>query len=160
MSQTKPLFSFLLLIFMFSFARSSSLIARNGFAKPIEYYDVHVYFQQNDGLSTRAALSLREDTIKLFPSIRVYDMVPRPIGPHPMGMFEAHLTNGVDFSNYVSWLCLNHNSYGAELSVLVHPNTTPSTRENGILDHSTRAIWIGQPLSLDFTVFNYVHYEL
>ena len=62
-------------------------------------------------------------------------MVP-PVGPHQI---EAHITNAVDFSSYVSWLCLNHNSYGAELSALIHPNTLPATVENGILDHSTRA---------------------
>ena len=136
---------------------SEAIVNRNGFAKPITHYDVHVYFQQNDERSTHAASSLREDTIKLFPSVRVYSMVPRPVGPHPIGMFEAHLTNAVDFANYVSWLCLNHNAYGADLPVLIHPNTTPSTPENGILDHSTRAIWLGQPQILDLTIFNYVH---
>ena len=120
------------------------------FADTITHFDAHVYFFQNDEFSTKAAAMLREETMNLFPSITVFEMVSEPIGPHPIGMFEAHLTTSQDFSTYVSWLAMNHNSFGEDLSILLHPNSFPRTKENQLLDHSSRAIWIGTPLKLNF----------
>lgn len=69
-------------------------------------------------------------------------MIDYPIGPHPIGMFEAHVKTPNEFGAIVSWLVINR----GPLSVLVHPNTTPEDVER---DHFERATWIGKALPLN-----------
>lgn len=49
----------------------------------------------------------------------VYKPCDYPIGPHPIGMWEAQCYTPDQFGMYLPWLCLNHSSH----SILIHPNT-------------------------------------
>ena len=56
----------------------------------------------------------------------------RPIGPHPIGMFEVNVFSPEQFGAFVSWLVV----WRGPLSALIHPNTGDDVR-----DHSQRATW-------------------
>eukprot|EP00455_Lapot_gusevi_P034180 TRINITY_DN3760_c0_g1_i1.p1 TRINITY_DN3760_c0_g1~~TRINITY_DN3760_c0_g1_i1.p1 ORF type:complete len:116 (+),score=23.75 TRINITY_DN3760_c0_g1_i1:226-573(+) len=71
------------------------------------------------------------------------DLVNRPIGPHPLPMFEGHIYTPEQFSRFVPWLCLNHQDF----SILVHPNT-----DDAVADHTGSAIWIGKQLDLNIAL--------
>lgn len=104
-------------------------------------YDVHVYY---DGPSERqAALELREKMYKEFTWMRFYNPKDRPIGPHPVPMWEA------DFGGYENrhlWRDVRdfvEREHG-NLSVLIHPHSI----DGDYLDHTKNAFWAGDVLEL------------
>lgn len=64
-----------------------------------------------------------------------------PIGPHVIGSYET-CCNETVLNGAVSWFMQNHGN----LSVLLHALTRYE-----VLDHTYRAFWLGQKLSLDLT---------
>jgi aromatic ring-cleaving dioxygenase len=121
-------------------------------------FDVHVYFQQNIESEVKFATELWErirrecmltlsparssgSTNFLFtvPELRVYRVWDKPIGPHPIAMFEVNLFTPAQFGAFVPWLVINR----GPLSALLHPNTGDDIR-----DHTQRATWLGQPFPL------------
>ena len=110
------------------------------FADPIRSYDVHIYYFHTDEAQTRVARELREEIIERFPEAIVYKLWDRPIGPHPVGMFEVDLKKPAHFARFVPWFNVNRRG----LSALVHPNTGFP-----LLDHTRNAMWIGQPFPLN-----------
>lgn len=78
--------------------------------------------------------------ISAVPELRIYSIFPRPVGPHPIGMFEVNIFTPSQFGAFIPWLVINR----GPLSALIHPNTGDDVR-----DHSQRATWMGQPLPLD-----------
>lgn len=78
----------------------------------------------------------------IVPELRVYTFWERPIGPHPIAMFEVCMTTPQEFGAFIPWLIMNR----GPLSALVHPNTT---KEDELYDHTYRATWLGQPVILD-----------
>ena len=145
---------FLLLIFFidFSMAQSSLELGRYGFVSPVDYYDVHVYYNVEDPSNFASATALHKALATNFPSMPIYPMVNKPIGPHPLPMFETHLMNPTQFGQVLSWLCVHR----GEHSILVHPNTG-NTKADGLLDHSEHTIWLGQPLPLRLDIFKTTH---
>lgn len=132
--------------FLFTFFLINFLSPMTGpFNRHIKSYDIHTYFFQTWPESLNEASVLRAQLKKDFAQeilegkLRVYDMVPRPIGPHPYGMWECDFNSQEIFSKVVPWFQLNHGS----LSVLVHPNTGHSFE-----DHTQYAIWIGKQVPL------------
>ncbi|KAL1586056.1 hypothetical protein WHR41_04862 [Cladosporium halotolerans] len=103
-------------------------------------FDIHIYFQQTSESQTTYAKQLHERIRREFPELRVYSLFERPIGPHPIGMFEVNVFTPEQFGAFVSWLVV----WRGPLSALVHPNTGEDLR-----DHSQRATWLGQPFPLD-----------
>ena len=77
------------------------------------------------------------------PELRIYQIFERPLGPHPIGMFEVNLFTPQQFGAFIPWLVINR----GPLSALVHPNTDDDYR-----DHSQRATWMGQPIPLHLGV--------
>ncbi|KAJ9086306.1 hypothetical protein DSO57_1005584 [Entomophthora muscae] len=75
----------------------------------------------------------------------MYELVPRPVGPHPIGMFELLLRTPDEFAKFVPWFLINRDSHVA----LLHPNTP-----NGLEDHSTHAMWFGDKLPLSLGIFD------
>ncbi|GAB7324649.1 hypothetical protein MBLNU13_g08528t1 [Cladosporium sp. NU13] len=119
--------------------------AYNSFPSPITNdtrggFDVHIYFQQTSTTQTQYAKELHERIRREFPELRIYPVFERPIGPHPIGMFEVNVFSPEQFGAFVSWLVV----WRGPLSALIHPNTGDDVR-----DHSQRATWMGQPFPLD-----------
>ena len=105
-------------------------------------FDCHVYYRLDDG-SKEEALALREAMKAAFPWMRFHRPFDRPIGPHPLPMWEADFAtydNRHQWPEVVRWIEANHGS----LSVLVHPHSTDSDYE----DHTAHAFWAGQVLPL------------
>ncbi|OBW64576.1 MAG: Uncharacterized protein AUREO_053600 [Aureobasidium pullulans] len=96
-------------------------------------FDVHVYFQQNIDSEVKFATELWE---RIRRECIVWD---KPIGPHPIAMFEVNLFTPAQFGAFVPWLVINR----GPLSALLHPNTGDDIR-----DHTQRATWLGQPFPL------------
>ncbi len=70
-------------------------------------------------------------------------LIDRPIGPHPLPMFEINFTEQA--APAVEALLRTHRQ---ELSILIHEVTGRDKR-----DHSEGARWLGEPLELDFSSF-------
>lgn len=68
-------------------------------------------------------------------------------------MFEVNVFTPAQFGAFVSWLAV----WRGPLSALIHPNTIPeegvSSSDSAFRDHSQRAIWMGEKVPLDFTLF-------
>ncbi|KAL7933886.1 DOPA-like domain-containing protein [Trichoderma chlorosporum] len=116
-------------------------------------FDIHIYYFQTSKEQTKYARELWERIRREFPELRVYAFWDRPIGPHPVAMFEVNVFNPAQFGAFVSWLAV----WRGPLSALIHPNTIPeegvSENESGYRDHSQRAIWMGEKIPLDFSIF-------
>mmetsp|Transcript_54442 Transcript_54442/g.115633 ORF Transcript_54442/g.115633 Transcript_54442/m.115633 type:complete len:185 (-) Transcript_54442:167-721(-) len=104
-------------------------------------YDVHVYY---DGPKQREeAMTLREKMQSQFQWMRFFPYRDRPIGPHPVPMWEA------DFGGYENrhrWTEV-HDFVAAEhgnLSVLIHPHS----EDGDYMDHTKHAFWAGEVLDL------------
>lgn len=106
-------------------------------------YHFHTYyFQDNVGAKTNA-VQFRNRVIEQVSNgqglkdCAVNKLNIVPIGPHPIGSFET-CCNKSSLASAVSWFMLNRNS------VLLHPLT-----KSEIVDHTTRAFWLGQKMPLD-----------
>lgn len=62
-------------------------------------------------------------------------------------MFEVNLFTPAQFGAFIPWLAIHR----GPLSVLIHPNTTVPGEE--VKNHSQRAIWMGERIPLDYSVF-------
>lgn len=67
----------------------------------------------------------------------------RPIGPHPLPMFEAWFQTR-SLQPVVEWILANRSG----LPVLIHPLSG-----NDYEDHAKHGIWIGEKLPLDLSIF-------
>lgn len=106
------------------------------------HYHAHLYFDERN---YKSASSVREALFsQQFPGLRVFPLVTRPIGPHPLPMFEIHFTDKI-FLEVKAWLEKNRGNH----TVLIHEETGFDHR-----DHSEGALWLGPPLSLDFSIFH------
>jgi aromatic ring-cleaving dioxygenase len=99
-------------------------------------FDVHVYYAIPD--QQPKALALREKMQRRFAWMRFYEPRNRPIGPHPIPMWEA------DFGAYKNrhkWkeVCEFLEEEHGDLSVLVHPHSI----DGDYADHTDNARWIG-----------------
>lgn len=81
------------------------------------------------------------------PELRIYRFWDRPIGPHPVAMFEVNLFTPAQFGAFIPWLVINR----GPLSALVHPNTDGAGEEKR--NHTQRATWLGERLPLDLSLF-------
>ncbi|KAF7356585.1 putative 21.2 kDa [Mycena venus] len=103
--------------------------ARNGF-------DFHVYYNPQDESHAR---DLHTRISHEFPELRMYKFWDRPVGPHPIPMFEVNTFTPHQTGALFSWLVVNR----GPCPVLIHPNT-----DDELADHTTLATWMGTPLSL------------
>jgi len=118
-------------------------------------FDIHIYYLQTNPAQARHARELWERIRREFPELRIYTFWDRPIGPHPVAMFEVNVFTPAQFGAIVPWLVV----WRGPLSVLIHPNTVapePAAETAGmseLRDHTERAIWMGQPYPLNTAVF-------
>ena len=103
-----------------------------------EWYHSHIYFRPEQ--SSQAADMHARMTHEYGQLFRVHRLWDRPIGPHPLPMFEADFA-GANLEEALRVLM----SLRAGLSVLVHPLSG-----NEVLDHTEYAMFLGarQPLDL------------
>ncbi|KAI0888324.1 DOPA-like domain-containing protein [Annulohypoxylon maeteangense] len=116
-------------------------------------FDVHIYYLQSNEAQTKYAKELWERIRHEFPELRIYRVWDRPIGPHPLAMFEVNLFTPAQFGAFIAWLAI----YRGPLSALIHPNTVEGEgAEAQAVDrrnHTQRAIWMGERLPLDLDLF-------
>ncbi|KAH9884067.1 DOPA-like domain-containing protein [Xylariomycetidae sp. FL2044] len=111
-------------------------------------FDVHIYYFQANATQTQYAKDLWERIRREFPELRIYRVWDRPLGPHPVAMFEVNIFTPAQFGAFIAWLAI----YRGPLSVLIHPNTVEegvSKSDGARRDHTERAIWMGERLPLD-----------
>ncbi|KAK7911558.1 dopa -dioxygenase [Apiospora marii] len=122
-------------------------------------FDVHIYYFQHNKDQTTYAHQLWERIRREFPELRIYTFWDRPIGPHPVAMFEVNLFTPAQFGAFVAWLAV----WRGPLSALIHPNTVLTADEQAAgvdqmeverRDHAERAIWMGERIPLDFALFD------
>ncbi|KAI0477296.1 DOPA-like domain-containing protein [Xylariaceae sp. FL0804] len=116
-------------------------------------FDVHIYYLPNSKQQSEHAKALWERIRREFPELRIYRLWDKPVGPHPVAMFEVNLLSPAQFGAFVPWLAV----YRGPLSALVHPNTV----EDGVpwaqterRNHSDRAIWMGERFPIDLDCFD------
>lgn len=104
-------------------------------------YDVHVYY--NGSNQREMAMLLRSKMKQQFPWMRFNEPKDRPIGPHPLPMWEADFAS---YDNRVFWrqVCDFIKEEHEELSVLVHPHSL----DGDYADHTKNAFWVGDVLEL------------
>ena len=110
-------------------------------------YDVHVYY---DGPEERErAMNLREKMQQEFNWMRFYSPKDRPIGPHPIPMWEADFGG---FGNRLKWNIVKEflEKEHDTLSVLIHPHST----DGDFADHTKNAFWIGEVQALRIQGWN------
>ncbi|KAL9596047.1 MAG: hypothetical protein Q9219_006063 [cf. Caloplaca sp. 3 TL-2023] len=98
----------------------------------------------DDAREVKDAENLRERILQEFPELSTYKMHYKPIGPHPIAMFEVDIDNPAQFGAFVPWLAIHRGN----LSVLVHTNTG-----NHLRDHTQNATWMGEKLPLNVERF-------
>lgn len=105
-------------------------------------FDAHIYFSENTQSEAEQlrALALEKFKGRLF---FVGEMIPEPIGPHLLPMFEMNFPKDL-FADVVLWLM----SHRGSLSVLVHELTG-----DDLNDHTDAALWLGSPVALDLSRF-------
>ncbi|RTE70864.1 putative 21.2 kDa protein [Fusarium euwallaceae] len=117
-------------------------------------FDLHIYYLQTNPEQSKYAHELWQRIRREFPELRIYRFWDRPIGPHPIAMFEVNVFTPAQFGAFVSWLAI----WRGPLSVLIHPNVIPEEGVNpnasAKRDHLERAIWMGERLPLDVSLFN------
>jgi len=113
------------------------------FPKPIDSsnngFDFHIYYMQHSESETKYARELHERIRREFPELRIYKFWDRPIGPHPVAMFEVNVFTPHQTGAFFSWLTVNR----GPCSVLIHPHTGDALK-----DHTELMSWMGRPYPL------------
>lgn len=99
---------------------------------------------QNNPEQVTFVTALWERIRRSFPELRIYRVWDKPVGPHPVAMFEVNIFTPMQFGAFIPWLVINR----GPLSALVHPNTGDDER-----DHTQRATWMGERMALDLSIF-------
>ena len=101
-----------------------------------EDFHFHVYFDETTRDSTlqiRERLKREAEFGFQMPPVR-----ERPVGPHQWPIWSVWVDRA-NFTPAVEWMMRHHGPH----SVLVHPNI-----DDGYLDHTDRAMWLGEPRPL------------
>lgn len=105
-----------------------------------EDFHAHVYFDA----SSRSTIELVQNGLReaFNDRIRVSTLREKPIGPHPLPMFEVIFPQE-EYDAVRHWLCENRQGH----VVLMHP-----VMENDLVAHQEFAEWLGKELQLDYSV--------
>ena len=102
-------------------------------------YHAHIYYAAEE---RSAAEALRQALADAPETLFVGSMTDRPVGPHPIPQFEVHFREA-SVASVVAAI------EASGLTALVHPLT-----DDDLADHTTLALWIGEPLALDVSVLD------
>ena len=98
-------------------------------------YDIHTYWRNSD--EREEALKLKQ--LLIDNNVQTFSLVDIPIGPHPLPMFEAHVS-AENLPAIEALLVANR----ANCSILIHEKTG-----NHVYDHTKGARFLGEPLELN-----------
>ena len=105
----------------------------------IRGFHAHVYFDEASLAQARALCEAARDRFALQMG-RVHEKL---VGPHPC--WSCQLAFAPDqFGQVIPWLALNRDG----LTVFIHPETG-----DDLTDHTEHAIWMGEMLDLDLSIF-------
>lgn len=108
-------------------------------------FHAHVYYAVADRSAAErlhAALQAGKGQGELADVVFVGTMVDRPVGPHPLPQYEVHF-------HRKALPAMLERIRSSGLRALVHQLT-----DDDLADHTTQAIWIGEPLVLDLSVMD------
>ena len=108
-------------------------------------YHAHIYYELDDRVRAEhlhQELSNSKGLGDLANLLFVGEMQDKNVGPHPKPQFEVHFLE--DALPRVLRMIK-----ASELTALVHPLT-----DDDLADHTSLALWIGEPLALDQTVLD------
>jgi DOPA 4,5-dioxygenase len=108
-------------------------------------FHAHIYYELDDRATAERLhqeLSKSKGLGDLANLLFVGEMRDKNVGPHPKPQFEVHFLE--DALPRVLPLL-----EGSGLTALVHPLT-----DDDLADHTSLALWIGEPLELDRTVLD------
>lgn len=105
-------------------------------------FDAHIYYSLSQ---FEEAKKFRDKIAEHFKDEVVFvgEMIPEPIGPHTLPMFEANFPRDM-FTEVSLWLMDNR----GEFSILLH-----SLSGDDLADHTTGAQWLGPEVKLDYSKF-------
>ena len=106
----------------------------------IRGYHAHIYFSDATLAQAKALCQTAAQTFALVMG-RVHE---KPVGPHPDWSCQLAFKPEL-FGQLVPWLALHRSG----LVVFIHPLT-----DNELLDHTERAMWMGQVRPLALSVLN------
>ena len=98
-------------------------------------YDIHTYWRNNE--ERDEALKLKQ--ILIDNNVQTFSLVEIPIGPHPLPMFEAHVS-AANLPAIEAQLVATR----VNCSILIHEKTN-----DHMSDHTEGARWLGTPLELN-----------
>ncbi len=105
------------------------------------YYHGHFYFTAEH--SAAAEIVRQKMALELPQILNIFPPISRPVGPHPLPMFEFHF-RASDLTVLRAWLEKNRVGH----TVLLHPLSG-----NELADHTGLAEFLGEPLFLDISIF-------
>ena|SRR5215468_1123371 len=114
-------------------------------AKERAPYHAHIYYELGNRTAAERLhrkLSNAKGTGDFASVLFVGEMRDRNVGPHPKPQFEIHFREDV-LPGVLSLIRLSG------LTALVHPLT-----DDDLADHTSLALWIGEPLTLDHSVLD------
>lgn len=105
----------------------------------VKDYHIHLYFNEK---TIESAKSICLEVEKLF-NVKIGRFHEKKVGPHPRWSVQI-LVESKDFGEVLTWVSLNRKG----LTVFTHPNTGDDLR-----DHRDHAIWMGEVLNLELSIF-------
>ena len=110
-----------------------------------EPFHAHIYYEASDrsaAAQLHSDLKAKKGTGDLTDVIFVGEMTDRAVGPHPIPQYEV-LFYGKALPTVLERIKANR------LRALVHRLT-----DDDLADHTSQALWIGEPLVLDLSVLD------
>ena len=108
-------------------------------------FHAHIYYDASDrsvAEQLHSELRAKKGTGDLVDVLFVGEMTDRPVGPHPIPQYEIHF--------YRKALpTVLERIKASRLRALVQELT-----DDDLADHTTQALWIGEPLVLDLSVMD------
>jgi DOPA 4,5-dioxygenase len=108
-------------------------------------FHAHIYYDASDRTAAEhlhSELRANKGAGDLVDVIFVGEMTDRPVGPHPLPQYEVHFFRGA-LPTVLERIKTNR------LKALVHRLT-----DDDLADHTSEALWIGEPLTLDLSVLD------
>lgn len=103
-------------------------------------FHVHVYYDQESLELAKTTCDSMRDRF----GVEMGRMHEKPVGPHPCWSCQMRVPSE-KIGPVMVWLCTNR----AGLTIFCHPETG-----NSLADHADHAIWMGQMLDLDLSIFD------